>query len=173
MTEVVTQPGVLASLGVNGKLFAAQLVNFGVIIFVVWKWVYKPLLKTMDAREQKIMAGLSNAEEAKRHLAEAEQKQAAMLKEARMESQRMIETAQQEAEAEHKKLTAETSLDLERQLADARERLKSEKIAMMQTVKNEFADLVLAATEKVARSLDAKAQHALVTEAITDLEKSA
>jgi F-type H+-transporting ATPase subunit b len=172
MTEALTQPGVLASLGVNGKLFAAQLVNFAVIIFVVWKWVYKPLLKTMDAREQKIVDGLSHAEQAKKILAESEAKQTEMLKTARQESQRMVEAAQQEAEAERKRLMAETSAELERQLADVRERLKGEKLAMMQTVKNEVADLVLAATEKVARSMDAKAQHALVTEAISELETS-
>lgn len=173
MTEALTQPGVLASLGVNGKLFAAQLVNFAVIIFVVWKWVYKPLLHTMDAREKKIVDGLAHSEQAKKILAESEATQAAMLKDARQESQRMVEAAQQEAETERKRLMAETSTELERQLADARERLKSEKLAMLQVVKNEVAELVVAATEKVARSMDAKAQHALVSEAIGELETSA
>ena len=39
---------VLGALGVNWKLFIAQLLNFSVVLFIMWKWVYTPLLKAID-----------------------------------------------------------------------------------------------------------------------------
>src|SRR3990167_360095 len=57
---------VLGTLGINWKLFMAQLVNVGIVIFVLSKWVFKPLVKLMDDRVKKIDDGLAHAKEAVR-----------------------------------------------------------------------------------------------------------
>ncbi len=173
MTEVTTQPGLLDLFGLDGKLFLAQLVNFAVVIFVVAKWVYKPLLRAVDARQKTIQTGLEDAEVAKRdrELSAAEAK--ATKTKSQKEGQGIVEAARQEALAERARLTAETQAELERQLEEARLRIQEEKAAMTLSVKKDMVELILAATQKVAsQTLDEKAHRALIQSAITDLEKS-
>src|SRR3989344_5376390 len=52
----------LGTLGIDWKLFLAQLVNFGIVLFVFWKWVVKPLGKTLAERQKRIETGLQNAD---------------------------------------------------------------------------------------------------------------
>lgn len=169
MTEA-TNPSVLAALGLNGKLFIAQLINFSVVLFVVWRWIYKPLLAAMDKREKTIAGGLNNAEKAQQTLADVERRTEGMLNEARQTSQRMIDETRAEAVEERKKLTEETQAELERQLAEARDRLKADKQAILTSIKTEVAELIAAATQKVAgEGVKEDAQHALIQSAIREL----
>src|SRR5262245_13672557 len=56
--------GPLGALGVEWNLFVAQLVNFAIVFFVMWKYVYTPLMKTLDERTARIEKGLKDAEAA-------------------------------------------------------------------------------------------------------------
>lgn len=170
MTEAV-QTGILASLGINWKLFIAQLINFALVVVVVWKLIYAPLLKTMEERRKKIDDGLSNAEKAKKQLEEAEEHKKAMVQASRRESQALINEAREKAETEKQRVLDSTQKDLDKQLQDARVRLKKDKEDIVKAIKHEMADLVTLATEKVAtKSTNPEAQHRLVEQAITDLE---
>ncbi len=172
MTEVVTQPDVLGSLGINGKLFISQLINVGIVLFVVWRWVYRPLLKIMDTRSQKISEGLVNATHAKQWIAEAAEKKEEMLCNALEETERLMNEATVNAERKRQEILRETQDDLERQLQDARARLAQEKTAMIQAVKNEMVDLIAAATARVAQdTLDEKGQRASIERALRALDK--
>lgn len=172
MTEVTSQPGVLELFGLNGKLFLAQLINFAVVLFVVARWVYKPLLKAIDAREGTIQKGLQDAEEAKRERQAAVADARSAHDQAQVEARALIEVARREAIVERAKLMAETQVELERQLNEARTRLKEEKLVMTAAFKKEMVELVLAATTKVvAKTLDEKGHRALIEEAIKELEE--
>jgi F-type H+-transporting ATPase subunit b len=170
MTEPVSSAGVLGTLGINGKLFIAQLVNVSVILFVVWRWVYRPLLRLMDAREKKIAEGLANADKAKLSLSDAERTREELLRTARLDAHALMETARQEAEEERKRLMAQTQADLERQLEEARDRLKREKDATLDQARKEVAQLVLNVTEKVVPGVVAgDRERALIQQAIAEL----
>jgi len=173
MTEPASA-GVLGTLGINGTFFLAQLVNFGLVVFIVWKWIYKPLLNVMAERSRKIAGGLNDAELAKQQLADAEQRRKALLQTAKGESDALIEEARQSAEQEKHRIMTEAQASLEKQLQDARVRLRQEKEAIIGAVRNELADLVTLATEKVAGDgLDTASQHTLIKKAIDELDDHA
>lgn len=173
MTEV-TQPGLIETLGLNAGLFLAQLVNFALVLLIVSKWIFKPLLGVMDARNQKINQGLDDAEAAKQQLAKAGEKAKAVMSEAKKERQTLLETTKKEAEEERKRIEAETAQSLEKQLEEARGRLKSDKEAMMRTMKKELSSMVVTATEKVglAAATDAEVQQRLIEQSIGELEEA-
>src|SRR5262245_33785531 len=56
--------GPLGALGVEWNLFAAQLLNFAIVFYVMHRFVYKPLLKLLDERTAKIEQGLADADAA-------------------------------------------------------------------------------------------------------------
>lgn len=174
MTEVTSQPGVTELFGLNGKLFLAQLINLAVILFVVAKWVYKPLLKAIDARAHKIQKGLRDAEEAKRDRQNVNVEVRTLRLEAEAQARALVDAAREEAEAERKRLMHETKDELEKQLTDARARLRQEKDAMSAALKKELVDLVGLATEKVVlKTLDEKANRQLISAALAEVDKHA
>ncbi|MBP7134233.1 F0F1 ATP synthase subunit B [Patescibacteria group bacterium] len=149
MTEVVTQPGILASLGLNVELFVAQLLNFSILLLVLWRFAYKPLLKIMDERTEKIEAGLKNAEEAKVLRKRASSEHAHVLAEARGEVQEILEKAREEARAVHERSMAETHTEIEKQIESARERFELERQTMMKSMKKDVVHLVVQVSEQV------------------------
>src|SRR5262245_53133970 len=56
-----SEGGVLGMLGINWKLFIAQLINFGIVLFVLWKWVFKPVSSGLEARTTRIEKSLQDA----------------------------------------------------------------------------------------------------------------
>ncbi len=172
MTEAVTQTGLLETLGLNGKLFIAQLVNFSIVLLVVWRWVYRPLLKAMDARSQKIDQGLKNAAEAKRLMADASEEREKVIRKAKTEARAILETVKAEADTERAKRSAELQAELDKQLTEARTRLAQDKDAIMVTIRSEAADLVAKATERVTGDvIQSKEHRALIEQALKETSR--
>ncbi len=162
--------GALGSLGVDGKLFLAQLLNFGVVLFVMWKWVYTPLLKVMDERSKKIEQGLKDATDAAALRRSADEERDRIVLAARADAKQIVEEAAVNAETERVAATARTKTEVERIVTQGKERLAAEKQTLMASVRAEAADLVTAVAEKVLREkLDAAADKKLIKDALKDI----
>ena len=140
---------VLAKLGVDWKLLLAQVVNFLILLFVLRRFAYKPMLKFLDDRSKKIEAGLRDAKLATEKLAEIEAKERAVLEEARKESAAMIARTRESAEKTAQKIMIESREESERALNETRRKIEAERESMRTDMKRELAGLVLLATEKV------------------------
>ena len=99
MIEPQASSSVIETLGINGKLLLAQLINFGIVVFVMWRWVYKPLMKMMDERAKEIAGGLKNAKEAELQLSSASSEKEALLNAARAEAHAILEDGRAKSEA--------------------------------------------------------------------------
>lgn len=159
--------GVLGKLGVDWRLLIAQFVNFSVVALAVWRWVYRPLLKTMDERSAKIEKGLKDAEAAAVAKTGAERDRDMTLTEARREGARIREEAERMA-AEHREAQIKkTKDDVEALVLRGKEQLAMEKERMLAEAKSELAGVVVQAVEKIAgERLDAKKDEALIRRAM-------
>ncbi len=170
MTEAV-QSGVAATLGLDLGLFVAQLVNFALVLLILWRLAWKPLLSVMESRRQEIARGLEHAEQAKAELAAANAERDNLVKEARREARIVIDASKVDAERERVEAAAALKAELDGQLTESRNVLERERNAMLTSVKSEIADLVVAATEKVSgQTVQGKTQEQLVREAIAEIE---
>ena len=61
--ETVEATGGLGSLGLNVKIFIAQLINFAIVVLVLWKWVYNPIVALLEKRQTTIEKSLKEAKE--------------------------------------------------------------------------------------------------------------
>ncbi len=173
MTEVVSQPGLLASLGINIELFIAQLVNFSILLVVLWRFAYRPLLKIMDERTQKIEAGLKNAEEAKALRKRASSEHAQALADAREEVQGMLDKAREEAQVVHERSMTETHEEIEKQIEGARQRLEFERVAMMKSMKKDVVHLVVQVSEQVlGERMDKDIDEAYIQRVIKSIDQT-
>lgn len=134
---------------VDIKLIIAQLVNFAIVFFVLYKFAYGPILKALNERTDKIEKGMKDAEESHKKLAEITEKEKEVLKKAREEAQAIIVKAEEQARKNKDEIIVEAKNNSEKILADAGKKIEEEKNKMFAEVKGEIAGLVVLATEKV------------------------
>ncbi|MBU1032601.1 MAG: F0F1 ATP synthase subunit B [Patescibacteria group bacterium] len=163
---------VLSSLGVDWQLFIAQLINFAIVIFVLWKWAYKPLMIKMDERSKKIEDGLQFSKEADERLKSAVEENERIINEAKAQSHMFIEEARDKAEKVRQDKIRLTNQDMERVIADAKQQIEVERQGTFTALREDIADLVTAATNKVAEKIDENTKRSLISEALREIEQS-
>jgi F-type H+-transporting ATPase subunit b len=146
----------LANLGIDGKLLLAQVVNFAILLWVLKRYAYKPMLDMMDARSAKIEKGLSDAENATKKLAEIEQKEKEVLGAAQAEGKQILAAVEESAKKRDAAKLAETEAQVKKLLADSEAKMTADQAKMLAEAKGELAETVLLAVEKILREkLDA------------------
>jgi F-type H+-transporting ATPase subunit b len=159
----------LSSLGINGPFLIAQIVNFFVLLFLLQRFLFKPVVKMLESRKQRIAEGLQAAEVARRE-AEAERAQLqAQMDVERREAMERIASASKRGETLADEITASARQDAQRILEQAREEAGRERERILAEAQHEIAELALLAAEKVlGRELaNRDAQRAYVNEFLT------
>ena len=131
------------------RLIIAQMVNFGIVIIVLYKFAIKPLGKLMEERSLKIAGGLTDAKKHKELLGETEAEYKKVIAEARKESQELIAVAKKDAEVVRAELVDKAQADAKKLVDSGKAELEAEKAKMLADAKRELAELVVASTEKV------------------------
>ena len=157
----------LGNLGINGKLLVAQIINFLILLFVLYKFAYGPILKMLEERTNKIEKGLKDADESHKKLAEIVQKEKEVMAEARKEAQAIIVKAEEQAKKNKEDIITESKTQSEKILADAQKKIEEEKNKMLVEVKGEIANLVVLATEKmIGEKMDTAKDKELIEKSI-------
>ncbi len=162
----------LTRLGIDWRLLIAQLINFLILVLVLYKFLYKPVLKMLDGRKEKIEKGLRDAEQLGAELEKTKELQAAEIQKAKQEARGIVEEAEKRAEAAGAETKAKTKLEVEKLITAAKNQMIQEKEKMIAEVRKEASELVMAVAEKVVgKSIDAKIQKNLVEETIEEVGK--
>ena len=157
----------LNNLGINGKLLLAQIINFLVLLFVLYKFAYGPVLKLLDKRTKKIEKGLKDAEDAQKKLIEITEKERSVLVKARKQAQDIIAKAEEVAVKNKEEIIIAAKAQSEKILADSAKKIETEKVLMFQEVKKQVSELVIAATGKIIdEKIDAGKDKELIEKAI-------
>ena len=148
-TESAESADLFASLGIDWKLLVLQTVAFLILLAILRKWVYPPLVAMLDRREAAIKAGAEAADEAKRAANRAEADVAALLENARYEAAAIVATAKTEASAMVSAAEEKSKKKAEALVAAARHDIETEVKSARDQLHNEMVGLVGLATEKV------------------------
>lgn len=134
---------------IDWKLLIAQLVNFFLVLGVLWKFALKPLQKIMADRSQEIQNSLVQAKEIEQKLKETDQNKIDTLLQAKKDAQAIIDQTNKEAEILREKKISELRLEMEKIVAQTKTSLANEKEQMIREVKSEVADLVITVSSKL------------------------
>ncbi|MDP3957071.1 MAG: F0F1 ATP synthase subunit B [bacterium] len=141
----------LANLGIDWKLFLAQAVNFLILLFILRRYAYRPMLDFLEKRSDRIEKGLKDAEAATKKLSEMGEKEKKVMKEARSEAKTLIEAAESAAKKRDAERLAETELKTKRFLEEARTKIEEEKVKVLAEAKREIAEVVALSVEKILK----------------------
>ncbi len=142
---------ILTQIGINGKLLLAQVVNFLILLFIMHRFAYKPMLSFLESRTTRIEEGLKNAEEAKKRLDDAAKSEEKILADARAEARKIATEAKESSEKRGQELLMEFEKKADTLVVEARAQAVEEREKLFREAKGEIADLVIATTEKVLR----------------------
>ena len=139
----------LENLGINGKMLLAQIVNFFILLYVLKRFAYGPILKMLEERSEKIEKGISDSEKAQKKLTEIEEKERKVLAKAKIEAQGIIAKSEEVAERNKKEILEDARIKAEKIMTDTESKIDEERGRMLGEVKKEVAELVMLATEKI------------------------
>jgi len=162
----------LKTFHIDWKLLIAQMVNFSIVLSVLYFFATKPLMKLMHDREKKISEGITNADRAEKKLKEAEDEKKAKIVEGRKEAQKILTQTEKDSEGVKQQKLDETRGEVKKLVEEARRQINSERDAMVKSVKNELGELIMLAVNKVTKDgINPKAQEKLIDEAIAEIKR--
>jgi F-type H+-transporting ATPase subunit b len=153
--------------GISWPFIFAQILNFSVVAFILWKFAFKPVLATLDERQQKIASGLKYAEDMQAKLAATQQESAAIIKQSQVEASRIIDEARRSAKDYLDKQTQEASAKANELLVKAQQAIELEHKKMLADARAELARLVVITTERVLAQKLSEADRASYNQAAT------
>jgi F-type H+-transporting ATPase subunit b len=155
----------LETLGIQWPKLIAQFINFAIVLFVLWKFAYKPVFQLLDARRQKIADGVANAEKIKAQLAETEAERKRVLAEAGDQAAKLIDDARNAAIRVSETETQKAITAAEQIIIKAREAAAQDHARMLAELKREVGRLVVQTTATVTgKILTPEDQQRLATE---------
>jgi F-type H+-transporting ATPase subunit b len=161
--------GGLGTLGFDLPSLIVYLVNFCLLLAILYFFAYKPFLRLMDERNRRIREGLEAAEKAKEESARIQADMERRLDEAHKEGQAFIDRTRQIADRYLEEEREEARLEAEAFLKRARADIQQERDEAMQEIQHHFADLVYRAAERViGKSLDHQAHLDIIQDVLAE-----
>lgn len=149
-----------------------QIINFGILIFVLNKFLYKPILKIIEQRNKKIEEGIKAAETALKEKATIEVIKKKAVEEAEKEAVKIIEASRSQAGKTGKAIIEEARTQAEKEV-DKKLLLMTDKLKEQEAqITHRLTDLVVKTTGKVLKdSLSPQQQKAIIDQEINQLAK--
>ena len=158
-----------------GLLFWMCL-SFGIVVFLLRKYAWKPILSSVQARESSIEDALNEAKKMREDMAKMSAGNEELMRQAREEREVLLKDARDIREKEIAGAKAKARAEADALLTRAREDIRNEKNAAITEMKNQVGELSILVAERILKEKlgDAAAQKALVDKVINeaDLRKS-
>ncbi len=149
----------------------AQIINFLILMFILAKFAYKPLIQMMEARRSQIVANMEAAESDKLAAAKLREEYEQQLADAREQAQQILERANKLATETQESMLRQAREEHERLLKSAQDQIERERQKALADLRGEVVSLsMLAATKIVGRNMDSEADVRLVREFVEKLD---
>jgi len=143
---------------------------FFVLVLVTMKFIWPPIIAAIEDRQNKIAEGLSQAEKARKELADADARVADEIKKARAEAATIIDKAHQQATQIVDKARQDAIVEATKQKAIAAADIEAQAHKARDELRGKVASLAMAGAEKILkREIDANAHKALIDQLVTEI----
>ncbi len=159
----------MEGLGINLPTLVAQIVNFTILLGLLYLVAYKPIMRMLDERSRKIKESMDQTEFIKEQATNAEEAVKQQLETAGKEGQEVIAQAVRTGEEMRREAQQEARQEAESLIARARVEIQRERDEALDELRRGFTDLaILAAGKVIERSLDKKAHHQLIDKVLEE-----
>ena len=158
---------IFEKLGLDYKLIIAQIVNFVLLLIILQRLAYKPVLKMLKDRTEKIEKSLRQAKKIEEELKNTEETKLAEIKKAKKESQEIIKEAYETSEKRSQESIERTKIKTQEIVEKAKQEIKAEKESSIQEAKKEISDISIQIAQKIiGKNIDKNKQKDLVDDVL-------
>ena len=155
----------MEKLGINLGFFIFQVLNFLVLVVLLYAFAYRPILNMLENRKKKIAQGLEDARVAGEARANAEKEAREILTKAQAEANQKIREATDRAESAAREVQARTEEEAAKTRESALAEAALERDRVLADLRGQIAGLAIAAAQRlIGEALDERRQHALIEE---------
>ena len=163
----------MEQLGINLGLLASQLVNFILLALLLYLVLYKPVLRMLNERKERIARSMADVDAARDAAAKAQLEYDRKVAEAQRKAQEIIAAAAQTGEKAKADIVADAHREADRIKQDAIADAEQQKVRALADVQSQIAGLSMMATERVlGQAMDEKTQRQLISSFLADLGKA-
>ena len=149
----------------------AQMLNFFILVWILHRFAYKPLVGMMNARKEQIANDLASAEQSRLEAEQIKADYAAQIAKARQEAQEIVEKAHHQAKLSTAEEIAAARSQIENEKERARQDIVIERDRAMNSLRNEVVSLSVAMAGKVvAKDMNSETNTKLIEDAIRQLD---
>jgi F-type H+-transporting ATPase subunit b len=146
----------LTKLGIDWRLLIAQAVNFVVLLILLQRFLYKPLIGMLEKREARLKKGLELSDAMEVKAKKMEEEHMAIVRDARSEAERIISSAVNQAETSRTELLETARTEAKRIVDEGKSILVEQKNLMIESARKEVATLVVDSARKIMADLNMK-----------------
>jgi F-type H+-transporting ATPase subunit b len=158
---------------VTPGLMIWTIVCFLITLFVLKRYAFGPIQKTIDARRERIRASLDEADRAREEARKLLEEHRKLIASAQSDAEEILSDARRVADANERRMREELEADRQRRLEETRKQIDAETRRALEQIRTEVVELSLLAAEKVtSKSLDDADHRRLIDEAVGDLDFS-
>jgi len=142
---------IISAFGIDWRLLIIDCINFGLLLFLLQRFLYAPMMAMLEKRRAMIEQGVVDARRAAHHLAETDEARSEVLAQAGKEADEVLSRARTAAARKEKESAAEAEAAAARVAAQAQAEARELKERAITESKQEIAKLVVLGTEKLLR----------------------
>ena len=159
----------MGALGINVPSFIAQVVNFLILFGLLYLVAYKPVLKMLDDRSNKVKSSLEQAEVIRAQAEKAQEDFKVQIAEASKQGQLVIERASKTGDEIREKAKVEAQTEAEALIVRAKAEIRRERDEVIDELRKEFADLtILAASKVIGKSIDKTTHREMINQVLEE-----
>lgn len=128
-----------------------MIIIFGIVLFILKKFAWKPILNALKEREESIATALNSAEEAKKEVAGLKADNEKIIDEARREKDAILKEAKELKEKIIAEAKEKAGQETQKSVDQARQQIEAEKTAAISDIKKQVAELSVMIAEKVIK----------------------
>jgi F-type H+-transporting ATPase subunit b len=164
---------IISKLGINVGLLIAQIVNFLIVMGVLTYLVYKPLLRLIDARRDRVRKSMEDAERIEEQMQKIEEEKTRALTKIDKEAGDILNDARKRGEAARQELITAAQREADELLAKARKQIEEERNKVFDEVEKSITTMIIRMTQKILeREFTSDDQKRLVAALEKELPKS-
>lgn len=155
-----------SKLGIDVTSLIAQGINFGLLFLILWKFLYKPILKMLNTRTEKIETSLKQAEGINKEYEEIEKQKSKLIEKAKLEAAKIVDEAKLEAKETDKTAVFEAETKSKLIIQDATIEAEKTKATIVESAREDIAKLVESSLTSLLKNDTKKYDDALINEAL-------
>src|SRR5205823_6197869 len=158
---------------VTPGLMIWTIVCFLFVLFVLKRFAFGPIQKTIDERRERIRSALDEADHAREEARNLLEEHRKLIGQAKSEAEEILGEARRVGEAQRERVREETEADRQRRLEETRRQIEQATQQALGEIRSEVGKLTLLAAEKITRkSLTGADQQRLIDEALAEIDFS-